>query len=145
MEYRRAKMIELHNADVVIREKDFDIYWGDYVELGGRFEIENIDQKSLFESLNLISDGNDNLCFRHYKNVFGDGGNSEDSSAILKLEVKIENHSMLLIKTTRNALSNPKLLKTRPDLPTIFTQEVTYHGNYTIWWPETDSALQAAE
>ena len=141
MDYRRAGMIELHDAKIIIREKEFENYWSEYVELGEKIVLEGIDMEKLFKRLDIEIASHavyaNDICIRKYKNIFGDGKTFEDTSTILKLEVKIESPTMLLIKTTFDNHNDA-------EMPT-FIQEVTYCGNYTIWWPETDSALQAAE
>ena len=68
MDYRRARMIEMHDANVVIREKGFEEYWGDYVELGEKIVLEGIDMEKLFERFDIEVAGHavfaNDLCIR---------------------------------------------------------------------------------
>ena len=144
MNYKKAEMIELYDANVVLHKEDYsnaEVGWNGLVpEQGEKFIINGSEIADLLLTLGIESypvyEGKrpshpmslENMEFtinRHNKDV-GNDFRGDNGHQIKDLGVKIVNSLMLNIRFTA--------IYEEDGQTDIYTREITYSGSYTVWW-----------
>jgi hypothetical protein len=148
MEYKKAEMVELHNSNVIIhldRYSDGIIGWTESPGDNEEFYVEGDRLSTLLQMIGVdvepVQEERQNVHMKHIdfpikrrKVVVG----SDDFHKIVGLEVKIDGPHLLHLRFVTQWEDDGKKINA--------TQELTYTGSFTVWWPydaqkETETAI----
>ena len=136
--YRKAEMITLHDAHVVLYKEDYgdaEVGWSGFDPArNGRFVIDGSEIATLLATLGIENphlNGSEFSILRYNEEVGRDPDNlnrifHDDGHRIKELEVRILDPKVLDIRFTA--------FYEDEDQSFNYTREVTYAGSYTVWW-----------
>ncbi len=135
LEYRKADLIELHDAQVVVHAEDFGdgVNWrtaptvnGNYVSVDGDGLAHLLEALGVTFDADLLYGYEFNVLFRRPFPVehFGTEVSLPDTPRIKEMWVRPENPHLLHVH----------LIIRLGHSEDEYVQELTYSGHYTVWW-----------